>query len=62
MTAVDLKAQQVVERAAGELAARLAEALAPGGLLVLGKVETLVGRAASLFTPVIARERVFVKA
>jgi chemotaxis methyl-accepting protein methylase len=37
-------------------------ALAPGGYLVLGKVETLLGRARSLFTPVNARERVFRKA
>jgi chemotaxis protein methyltransferase CheR len=36
-------------------------ALAPGGFLVLGKVETLLGRARSMFTPVNARERVFRK-
>ena len=36
-------------------------ALAPGGFLVLGKVETLLGRARNLFTPVNARERVFRK-
>ena len=36
--------------------------LAPGGFLVLGKVETLLGKARSLFTPVNARERVFRKA
>lgn len=36
-------------------------ALAPGGFLVLGKVETLLGRARSMFTPVDARERVFRK-
>jgi chemotaxis methyl-accepting protein methylase len=35
------------------------EAVAPGGFLVLGKVETLLGRARSLFAPVNARERVF---
>lgn len=35
------------------------EALAPGGFLVLGKVETLLGRARTLFAPVDARERVF---
>jgi chemotaxis methyl-accepting protein methylase len=35
------------------------EALAPGGFLVLGKVETLLGKARSMFTPVDARERVF---
>lgn len=38
------------------------EALAPGGYLVLGKVETLFGRAAGLFKSVAQRERVFVKA
>lgn len=37
------------------------EALAPGGYLVLGKVETIFGRAASLFKSVAQRERVFVK-
>jgi chemotaxis methyl-accepting protein methylase len=36
--------------------------LAPGGFLVLGKVETLLGDARALFTPVNARERVFQKA
>ncbi|HVX39811.1 MAG TPA: protein-glutamate O-methyltransferase CheR [Gemmatimonadaceae bacterium] len=35
------------------------EALAPEGFLVLGKVETLLGRARSRFAPVDARERVF---
>lgn len=35
------------------------DALAPDGFLVLGKVETLLGRARSRFTPVDARERVF---
>jgi chemotaxis protein methyltransferase CheR len=35
--------------------------LAPGGFLVLGKVETLLGDARSLFTPVNARERIFRK-
>jgi chemotaxis protein methyltransferase CheR len=34
-------------------------ALAPEGFLVLGKVETLLGRARGLFAPVDARERVF---
>ncbi len=34
-------------------------ALAPEGYLVLGKVETLLGRARSMFTPVDARERIF---
>lgn len=37
-------------------------ALAPGGFLVLGKVETLLGDARALFTPVNARERIFRKA
>jgi chemotaxis methyl-accepting protein methylase len=36
-------------------------ALAPGGFLVLGKVETLLGKARSMFTAVNARERVFRK-
>ena len=35
--------------------------LAPDGFLVLGKVETLLGQARSLFTPVNARERIFRK-
>ncbi|HEX4681871.1 MAG TPA: protein-glutamate O-methyltransferase CheR [Gemmatimonadaceae bacterium] len=34
-------------------------ALAPGGFLVLGKVETLLGAARSRFTAVDARERIF---
>lgn len=36
-------------------------ALAPGGFLVLGKVESLLGDARSLFAPVNARERIFRK-
>ena len=36
--------------------------LAPGGVLVLGKVETLLGDARSLFTTVDARERIFRRA
>jgi chemotaxis protein methyltransferase CheR len=40
----------------------LHRALAPGGFLVLGKVETLLGDVRSLFTPVNARERIFRKA
>jgi chemotaxis methyl-accepting protein methylase len=36
-------------------------ALAPGGFLVLGKVETLLGEARSLFAPVNSRERIFRK-
>ena len=35
--------------------------LAPGGFLVLGKVETLLGDARALFSPVNARERMFRK-
>ena len=35
--------------------------LAPGGFLVLGKVETLLGDARALFSPVNARERIFRK-
>lgn len=38
---------------------RFHAALAPGGFLVLGKVETLLGPTRALFTPVDARERVF---
>jgi chemotaxis methyl-accepting protein methylase len=41
------------------LFARFHEALAPGGFLVLGKVETLFGPARSRFEPVDARERIF---
>ena len=35
--------------------------LAPGGFLVLGKVETLLGDARALFEPINARERIFRK-
>ena len=38
---------------------RFFHALVPGGFLVLGKVETLLGAARSLFVPVDARERIF---
>lgn len=38
---------------------RFHAALAPGGYLVLGKVETLLGEARARFTPVDARERIF---
>lgn len=37
------------------------DALAPGGFLVLGKVETLLGEARRRFVPVDARERIFQK-
>lgn len=37
-------------------------ALAPGGYLVLGKVETLLGRGRTLFATVDARERIFRRA
>ena len=38
---------------------RFHAALLPGAFLVLGKVETLLGRARTLFAPVDARERIF---
>lgn len=41
---------------------RFYEALAPRGYLVLGKVETVLGPARSLFTPVDARHRIFQRA
>ncbi len=41
---------------------RFRDALAPGGFLVLGKVETLLGPARSLFEVVDARQRIFRKA
>jgi chemotaxis protein methyltransferase CheR len=37
------------------------DALAPGGFLVMGKVETLIGEARMLFRPVNNRERIFQK-
>ena len=50
------------ERAAQDaLFAHFYETLAPGGYLVLGKVETLLGPTRALFTPVNARERIFQK-
>jgi chemotaxis methyl-accepting protein methylase len=42
-----------------QLLARFHDALAPGGFLVLGKVETLLGPVRSRFAPVDARERIF---
>jgi chemotaxis protein methyltransferase CheR len=51
------------DRASQErLFATFHSALAPGGILVLGKVETLLGDARSLFTTVDARERIFRRA
>ncbi len=48
------------DRAAQEaLFARFHAALVPGGFLVLGKVETLLGPSRNLFAPVDARERIF---
>jgi chemotaxis methyl-accepting protein methylase len=38
---------------------RFHAALAPGGVLFLGKVETLLGRMRTLFAPVDARQRIF---
>lgn len=40
---------------------RFYDALAPGGFLVMGKVETLIGEARLLFRPVNNRERIFRK-
>ena len=42
-----------------QLFVRFHDALEPGGFLVLGKVETLLGATRSLFEPVDARERIF---
>ena len=51
-----------LERAAQDaLFAHFHQTLAPGGFLVLGKVETLLGEARGLFSPVNARERIFRK-
>ena len=44
------------------LLARFHEALVPGGFLVLGKVETLLGTVRSRFAAVDARERIFRRA
>lgn len=38
---------------------RFRDALAPGGILVLGKVEALFGGVAADFQPIVARERVY---
>ena len=51
-----------LERAAQDaLFAHFHQTLAAGGFLVLGKVETLLGDARGLFSPVNARERIFRK-
>ncbi|MDQ6690447.1 MAG: protein-glutamate O-methyltransferase CheR, partial [Gemmatimonadota bacterium] len=51
-----------LERSAQDaLFAHFHRTLAPGGFLVLGKVETLLGDARGLFAPVNARERIFRK-
>jgi chemotaxis protein methyltransferase CheR len=44
-----------------ELFQRFYDALIPGGYLVLGKVETLLGPTRGKFRPVNSRERIFVK-
>lgn len=44
-----------------ELFQRFYDALHPGGILVLGKVETLLGRTRALFRPVDSRQRIFLK-
>ncbi len=44
-----------------KLLASLARALRPGGVLVLGRVERLLGEARELFEPIDARERVYRK-
>ena len=35
--------------------------LRPGGYLVLGNTETLVGEASTMLTPVLSRERIYLK-
>ena len=51
-----------LERVAQDaLFAHFHQTLGPGGFLVLGKVETLLGEARGLFSPVNARERIFRK-
>jgi len=44
-----------------ELFSKFYHALAPGGYLLLGRVETLLGEARTLFQPVDLRERIFRK-
>jgi chemotaxis methyl-accepting protein methylase len=38
---------------------RFHDSLAPGGFLILGKVETLLGPSRALFEPVDSRQRIF---
>ena len=38
---------------------RFHDLLQPGGFLVLGKVETLLGKSRQMFAPVSSRERIF---
>lgn len=66
MEAVDLLVCRNViiyfeREAQDKLFAAFHRAIAPGGYLMLGKVETLLGEARSLFAPVNARERIFRK-
>ena len=49
----------VVARGDVEELPRFHDALVPGGFLVLGKVETLLGPTRSLFSAVDPRERIF---
>jgi chemotaxis methyl-accepting protein methylase len=42
-----------------DLFVRFHDALAPGGVLFLGKVETLLGPARGLVAPVVQRDRIF---
>ena len=44
---------------ASKFATTAVPALVPGGVLVMGKVETLIGEARLLFRPVNNRERIF---
>jgi len=41
---------------------RFRDALLPGGFLVLGKVETLLGKTREMFVPVSTRERIYRRA
>ena len=44
-----------------ELLSRFVDALRPGGWMVLGKVETLLGRARTMFAAIRGRERIFAR-